>query len=46
MTLAVILLLISVILFAISALSVDAGRVNLQSLGLAFFAASFLVSAA
>lgn len=43
MTLALILLLIAVILFVIAAIpDINTGRVNLQALGLAFFAGSFL----
>ena len=41
-----ILLLIAVILLTIAAIpDINAGRVNLMALGLAFFAGSFLVAA-
>lgn len=43
MSLAFILLLIAVILFAIAAFGVDGGRINLLAAGLACFAGSFLV---
>lgn len=36
-------LIIAVVLFVIAALGVDIGRISLVALGLAFFAAAFIV---
>ena len=41
---AAILLLIAVVLFLLAAFSVDLGKVNLVTLGLAAFAGSFLIA--
>lgn len=43
MDLSILLLLIAVILFAVAALGVNTGKVNILALGLAFFAGGFLV---
>ena len=43
MSIAILLLLIAVILFAVAAFGVNSDRFNLVAAGLAFFAASFLV---
>jgi hypothetical protein len=43
LTLRLVLLVVAVVLFAIAAVGIGASRVNLVALGLAFFAAAFLV---
>lgn len=42
MSITLIFLIISIVLFAVAAFGVSGGRVNLTAAGLAFFAASFL----